>query len=317
MKKKLWIGIAAVVLILAIGITVIVLLTGNEPKVIGICYRENSSAENSAYRSGLEQMLKDKGYQVIVTDADGDQAKQLELIGELKKRNCRALIVEPVMTSAAEELIQAVAQSGVPAVLINRYFDLQLLQPYPQIAYVGTDPGQPGTVQGEMTNALQDGGDLNGDGIVSYIMLQGPEDHVDTVLRTQALEKALNESQLEIHRLSVGYGELTAESGRKLLRQELAAYGKDIEVVFCGNDLIAQGAAEAITDGGRTVGKDIYLFSVGGEKESVESGVYSGTAYLDPAAQASAAVDALTALLAGKTAEQVRILPYIAVASEK
>lgn len=316
MKKKLWIGIAATVLILTIGIIIIVLLTGNEPDVIGICYRENSSTENSAYRSGLEQMLKDKGYQVIVTDADGDQAKQLELIGELKKRNCRALIVEPVMISAAEELIQALAQSGVPAVLINRYFDLQLLQPYPQIAYVGIDPGQPGTVQGEMTNALQDGGDLNGDGIVSYILLQGPEDHVDTVLRTQALETVLNESPLEIQRLSVGYGELTAESGRKLLRQELAAYGKDIEVVFCGNDPIAQGAAEAIADGGRTVGKDIYLFSIGGEKAPVDGGVYSGIAYLDPVVQASAAVDTVTALLTGKTAEQIRIIPYTAVVPE-
>lgn len=317
MKKMFWLWIAAAGLIIAIGITAILLLTGNQPDMIGICYRENSSEENRAYRSAMEQRLKDQGYQVIVTDADGDQAKQLELIDELKKRDCQALIVEPVMSSAAEDLLNALAQSGLPAVLVNRYFDPQLLQPYPQIAYVGIDPGQPGAVQGEMANELQDGGDLNGDGIVSYIVLQGPEDHIDAALRTQSLETALAESPLEIQRLSIGYGALTAESGQKLLRQELAAYGKDIEVVFCGNEQIAQGAADAIADGGRTVGKDIYLFSIGGEKGPVESGVYSGTAYLDPASQISAAVDAVAALLAGKPVEQITILPYTAVISEK
>ena len=82
---------------------------------------------------------------------------------------------------------------------------------------------------------------------------------------------------------------MLSEIGRKAFEKELADFGKDIEVVLCNNDQIALGALDAILDGGRTVGKDIYLIGIGGEQEAAEAvtaGKLTATMHQDLAAQA-------------------------------
>ncbi len=296
MKKSHLIWLSAAVVILA-GLAIMLWLTLAKPtNIIGICFRD----DDDTLRTALEERLKEQGYEVITVSADGDQARQTRLIGELKERNCKALLVEPVM--AVPELLTALEESGLPAVLFHRPVEAELLQQYPDIAWVGTDAAQPGFLQGQLLSQLPDGGDLNGDGTISYIVLQGPEDHVDTVLGVQSLEKALEPMVTEC--LSLGYGELTADSGRKLCKEALAAYGKDIEVIFCGSGTLTQGVLEAIADGGRTVGTDVYLFTAG------DGAGCTGTARLDTELLAFTAADTLLAKLQGEPTEQITVVSY-------
>ena len=44
--------------------------------------------------------------------------------------------------------------------------------------------------------------------------------------------------------------------GRKLAEKAIALYGRRIEVIFCNNDAMANGAWEAIDAAGRKTGKD-------------------------------------------------------------
>ncbi len=296
MKKSNLIWLSAAGVILA-GLVIMLWLTLAKPaNIIGICYRD----DDDALKTVLQERLQEQGYEVIAVSADGDQARQTQLIEELKARNCQALLVEPVM--AVPELLTALEESGLPAVLFHRPVDAELLQEYPNIAWVGVDVAQTGFLQGQLASQLPDGGDLNGDGTVSYIVLQGPEDHVDTVLGVQSLQKALEPMVTEC--LSLSYGELTADSGRRLCKQELAAYGKDIEVIFCGSSTLTPGVLEAIADGGRTVNTDVYLFSVG------EGDGCTGTAWLDTEKLAFTAADTLLAKLRGEETEQITVVAY-------
>ncbi len=313
MKKSMGLWIAGALLILVILLLPLVL--AKPAKAVGLCYCGNTTAENKNTRESLERKLQKQGFQVFVVDADHDQAKQIEQIQEIAKRECEILIVEPVMSSAAAELLTVLDSTGLPAVLYGRQIDSQLLQGHPKIAYVGIDAAQPGTIQAQMAISLPDGGDLNGDGNMSYLVIQGAEDHVDTVLGLQSLEAIL--SEFDAQAVSVNYGDGTQDSGRKLCKQELAAYGKDIEVIFCGNEQIALGAAEAIANGGRTVGTDIYLFAVGEDKSLVDQGAYTGIAWMDPALLAQKLMDTAMAQLSGKTFQQVTVIPYTPAIAEK
>ncbi len=302
-KKQIWIVLASALLV----IVCILLVLGQEKPgdIIGICYRDNTTGENRALRSLIEQKLTEQGYQVLSLDADGDQAKQLTQLTQLSQRNCKALLVEPVMSSATQELLQALDSTGLPTVLFGRPVDTALLQQYPKIAWAGVDVGEVGALQAQLAKSLPDGGDLNGDGEISCLVLQGPEDHRDSVVQYEALADALLESPYVF--LSVEYGELSVDGGRRLCKQALATYGKDMEVIFCGSEPIALGAMEAIADGGRTLEEDIYLISVGQK----EAGV-SGTAYLDPEKLADTVTKILLSLLAGKETEQITVVSYTA-----
>lgn len=312
MNPKRWIAVAAgIAMVLVALILAIVLRPKTEDtNVVGLCYREKAT------QTTLETLLQEKGLQVIVVDADGDQAKQLQQIGQMKEKGCDSLIVEPVMLDAADDLLQAIQNSGLPAVLIHRELDTALLSSYSQIAYIGTESAIRGTIQAQMMLSLPDGGDLNGDGVVSYMLLQGPRDHADTVATISALETALAAGSLETECLTSVWGDWTKESGQTLTSQEIAAFGKDIEVIFCGNDQMALGAIEAIADGGRTVGKNIYLYGMNGDSEAkaaVETGTLSGTVYADMTDYETAVVETVLNQIQQKPYEKIRIIPYIPV----
>lgn len=318
MKKKtgmIVIAAAAFVILLA----AILWLTSDRSDTVGICFRDSTCEENTAYRQQLKQELMQRGFEVISVDADLDQAKQLRQIAELAKKKCDVLLIEPVMESAAGELLTAIADAELPAVLFNRHIDTSLLMGYSQIAYIGMEETQTGFLQAQMMEALPAGGDLNGDGIVSYYMLCGQQDHQDAVIRVQSFEKALLDSELVVQQLACDSGNWTQESGRRLCKAQLAALGKDIEVIVCGNDQMASGAAQAIADGGRTVGKDIYLLAIGGEGDilnMIHDGKISGTVYSDPAVQINVIAQTVFEKFHQQSVEQIQILPYTTVTTK-
>ncbi len=316
MNQKKWIavGCGAALILLAVILAFSLRPKMVDADIVGLCYREKTT------QTGLETRLKEKGLQVVVVDADGDQAKQLQQISQMKEKGCDSLIVEPVMLDAAGELLQAIQTTGLPAVLIDRELDTALLSAYPRIAYVGTRSASRGEIQGQMALGLPNSGDLNEDGILSYMLLRGPEDHVEAVACTTALETALAAGSLETECLSTVYGDWTKESGKTLTAAEIATFGKDIEVIFCGNDQMALGAFAAITDGGRTVGKDIYLYGMNGDSEAkaaVESGTLSGTVFTDPIAYETAVVDTVLNQIKNQPFTQIQIIPYLPVTGKK
>lgn len=316
-KMKIWIYVAAAIAVIVL-VAVFFWIGGNRKDTVGIFYRD-SSQENALFRDALEQALEAKGLTVIVSSADGDQAKQNQQIRQLKKQSCDVLLIEPVMTDAGQELLSTVENTGLPAVLINRQLEQTLLAQYPQVSFIGAEEEKAGELQAQLMLGLPDNGDLNGDGTVAYMLLQGPEDHKNTRLRTQSFQQALTSSGTSVQQLSLCSGDWTLESGRKLVRQELASYGKDIEVIVCGNDQMALGAAQAIADGGRTVGKDIYLLAIGGEEDTLKmiaAGTLSGTVYSDPAVQINAITEAIAAKINQQPVQSWRLLPYTIVTVE-
>ena len=231
MKKWLWVIPTAVIFLVAVSL--IWVLATDWTTTVGICYREPSNAQNRQQRQQLEDALTQLGYEVITVDCDQDQAKQLQQIPELIDRTCELLIIEPVMVSATEELMNALQTAAVPAILIDRAPDTDLNKAA-NIIYVGHDITLPGAMQVQMIHTLPDRGDLNGDGVISCLILQGPQDDMDALTYAETEKKALKLSPLSVDILDVSYGEWTKESGKNRCAASLRSYGKDIEVIFCG-----------------------------------------------------------------------------------
>ena len=315
MKKRIWIAVAAA--LMAAGLILFLLVRENSSQTVGICYRDNESSDNADFRKNLEQALTRQGFELVVTDADGDQNKQLTLITRLAEKKCDILLLEPVMTEATEELKSAIESAAVPVVLCNRQLDITLWEKIPNVCYVGWDYRHAGTLQGQMVQQLP--ADINGDGVVSYLMLTGPENHRRSQLQMKMTEEVLASAQWESQCLSVVYGDFSEDSGRILCKQELAKYGKDIEVILCGNDLMAIGAVQAVADGGRTVGKDVYLLGVDGHADArklIAQGNITGTAARDTNSEIENIVAAIQKLLDGQPVEKSILVPFIPITAE-
>lgn len=293
-----------------------------EGGTIGVCIYKFDDAFMTTYRNALDEILKGKGYTVTFVDGNNDQAKQNEQINTFITQGVDALIINPVMTSAADQIIATVKDAGIPTVLINREPTADQMAAYDKLVYVGCDARQSGTMQGELILDTANGGDINGDGKVSYIMIQGDPENIDAQYRTEYSVKALTDAGVEVEELDLQRGDWDREKGQTICANDLAQFGDQIEVVFCNNDDMAIGALQAIQGAGRVVNEDIYLVGVDAldaALNEVVAGNMTGTVLNDANGQAEAAVEAMEGLLAGDTyasGEQSIYVDYVKVTPE-
>lgn len=301
-----------------LALIILVCTTGcraeQEAPWVALCMAQRSNgitAESVAY---LEETLREAGLQVQILDAHNDQRKQLEQIEALTQQEYGVMIIDPVMIDAVPEMLQLLESTKTGAIFIHRQPEMALLEGSEGLCYVGPDTAQPGNLQPRLLESLPDCGDVNGDGYTSYVFLGGPEEDLDTQLRLTGIQQTTAMADKILTCLEVCYGQWDRESGSQNLKNQLAKYGKDIEVVFCANDDIATGALAAVEDGGRTVGRDIYLLGIDGQQHAqvlIRSGQMTGTVALDLQAMANTVAELARNLLAGKAVEDRYVTEYI------
>ena len=261
-------------------------------------------------------------YEITMVDGKNDMAEQTNQIDTFITQKMDVIICNLVQTSSAEVIIDKVVAADIPLILINREPLGETDESYPgiinneKVCYVGADARQSGTYQGEIVLALDNKGDINGDGVVSYVMVVGDPENPDAQYRTEFSIKALTDAGVQVNKLVENVGNWDQAKGNEIVDAALAQYGDEIEVVFCNNDGMALGAAAAIEKHGRVVGEDIYLLGVDALtecQEMVQAGTMTGTVLNDHIGQSHAAVDAAVAALKGEALQNYYWVPYIKV----
>ena len=267
-------------------------------------------------------------YNVTIVDGKNDMAEQSNQVDNFITQGMDVIILNLVQTSSADAIIDKIVAAGIPLVLINREplayakDGSTLDEAYegilknPKVCYVGADARQSGSFQGRIIAELPDHGDVNKDGVVSYIMIEGDPENIDAQYRTEFSIKYLKDQGIKVNCLDDQVGNWAQAKGQEICANALAKYGKDIEVVFCNNDAMALGAAAAIQAAGRTVGKDIYLVGVDALDECVEmvkKGTMTGTVLNDHIGQSHTAVDVAVELLLGNPIKNYYWVDYVMV----
>ena len=262
-------------------------------------------------------------YNITMVDSKNDMNEQTNQIDTFINQGMDVIILNLVQTSSAEVLIDKVVAADIPLILINREplgdngdESYEGIINNPGVCYVGADARQSGTYQGEIVLALDNKGDINGDGVVSYIMVIGDPENPDAQYRTEFSVKALTDAGVEVNCLVEQIGNWDQTKGNEITAAALAQFGDEIEVVFCNNDGMALGAYAAIEAAGRVVGEDIYLLGVDALaecQEMVQAGTMTGTVLNDHIGQSHAAVDAAVAALNGEALQNYYWVDYVKV----
>ena len=330
MKKLL-----AMALALCMILTLCAVASADDVKTykVGVSIYQFTDNFMTLYRNEIENYFKSLEtdsvkYEITMADGKNDMAEQTNQVQNFITQGMDVIILNLVQTSSADAVIDMVVDAGIPLVLINREplsYDADgntIDEAYegildnPTVCYVGADARQSGTFQGQMVLALDNKGDLNGDGKVSYIMIEGDPENIDAQYRTQFSIKALTDAGVEVEELFDQVGNWDQTKGQELCASALTQFGDKVEVVFCNNDAMALGAATAITAAGRTVGEDIYLYGVDALEEAVQlikEGEMSGTVLNDAMGQSHAAVDVAIQLLNGEEIQNYYWVDYVMV----
>ena len=295
---------------------------------VGIAIYQFNDNFMTLYRNEMESYLKslendEMKFDITLTDGKNDMAEQSNQIQNFITQGMDVIVLNLVQTSSADALIDQIVAADIPLVLINREplgddgdESYKGILDNAKVCYVGCDARQSGTYQGEIVCDLEDHGDINKDGKISYIMIEGDPENPDAQYRTQFSVKALKDAGYEVECLDDQVGNWDQTKGQELCANALNIHGDKIEVVFCNNDAMALGAATAIVAAGREVGKDIYLLGVDALQECqemVKSGEMTGTVLNDHIGQAHTAIDVAVNLLKGEAIENYYWVPYVKV----
>ena len=168
------------------------------------------------YRNEIEAYFKTLEtdtvkYDITMADGKNDMAEQTNQVQNFITQGMDVIILNLVQTSSADAVIDMVVEAGIPLILINREplaYDADgntLDEAYegildnPGVCYVGADARQSGTFQGEIVAALDDHGDINGDGVINYIMIEGDPENIDAQYRTEFSIKALEDAGYKVN----------------------------------------------------------------------------------------------------------------------
>ena len=296
-------------------------------KKVGVCIYQFADNFMTLFRGELENYLVEQGFSkdnITIVDGANDQATQTNQIQNFIASGVDVMILNLVQASSEPDVTNICNEAGIPVVYINREPDASEEQRWADnnwdVTYVGCDARQSGTYQGEMIADLGlDTVDMNGNGKIDYIMIEGDPENVDAQYRTEYSIKALEDAGLEVNCLDDQVGMWDQATAQQLVANSLSQNGNDIEVVFCNNDAMALGALQAIESAGRTVGEDIYLVGVDALSEALEdvlAGTMTGTVFNDHFSQSHSAADAAINYLSGAGNEHYIGCDYVKVTKD-
>ena len=272
----------------------------------------------SSVRAALNTALTNAGVKYQDYDANGSQTTQTEQIQTAITKGASVLVVNIVDASsddATQAIVDMAKNANTPLVFFNRSVSEEIVSAYDKAAYVGTDYTQAGHMQGEMIGnylvANYDAIDLNGDGVISYVMFKGQEGNMEADARTQygvedadAVLTGAGKAQLSFYDanntskyLVDQNGAWSAAQGQDYMQTILAQYSEAnnnmVELVIANNDDMALGAIAALQAAGYNngTGKTIPVFGVDAtdaDKEKIADGSMTGTIKQDAEGMANA-----------------------------
>ena len=298
-------------------------IEGKDPAEVKVGISIYQFADNfmTLYRNELQKYLVDelglKAENISIMDGKNDQSEQMNQIRNFVTQGFDVMIINLVQASSEPDVTNICNEAGIPVVYINREPDAAEEERWESeglnATYVGCDARQSGTYQGEEILETANKGDINSDGKVSYIMIQGDPENVDAQYRTEFSVKALTDAGMEVEELLKQRGDWDQARAQQIAQDALNQYGDKIEVIFCNNDAMALGALQAIEAAGRKVNEDIYLVGVDALTEAVQNvidGKQTGTVFNNHFAQAQAASDIAVKFLSGEKVDAVNMVNY-------
>ena len=260
-------------------------------------------------------------FAIKILDSKQDVDEQMLQIDDFiaEKNYYKALIVSPVNSSLSGIITEKAKAANMPVVFLKWQPDEEIMNSWDKICFVGFDERQSGLVQGEIVANLPDHGDINGDGVVSYVMITGNPEYSAASYLAEYSIRALTDRGIEVEELSKQNGDWDVHKAYDIAAAALSQFGDRIDVIFCNDDLMATGASQAISEAGRTVNKDIYLIGWGEffeDLDLMDSGKMTGTVRIDDDSRAVAAAEAAIRYVQGKDNEKYIWIDYIPIVSE-
>ena len=222
MKKTKGTGAMLFSMIAVIVIICLFIVAGNGAKKeaaskeirVGLLLYRGDDTFISTLRSYIEEKAKEyerkEGIKVTldILDAKSNQNTQNNQVDRMLELGCDALCVNIVDRFAASVVIDKAMAADVPVIFFNREPVEEDMNRWEKLYYVGADAKDSAVFEGRiLVDAYKKDSsslDRNGDGIVSYVLLEGESNHQDSLIRTEWSIQTLKDGGVPLEKITGG-----------------------------------------------------------------------------------------------------------------
>ncbi len=249
------------------------------------------SYQTTYERAFIEAADANDDVEVIVLDAGGDVARQINQMQDLIQQNVDAIIIWPTDGQALVPAVRSAYNEGIPVIVTNS-----------NIAEAGMDFiaafSGPNNIQQGIYSAEMMCEALDGEGEI--VQITGMPGYTTAIERQQGFDDRLAELCPDVVQLDIQPGDWNRERAQRTMETFLTRFD-NIDGVYSGDDNMGVGALNAAIDAGRAEGM-VFIgatnFAVG--YDAMERGEYWGSVYQSPVDDARAALQTALDVLAGE-----------------
>lgn len=251
-----------------------------EIKIAVLTYDEYDTFINSVTKNMIwwcRQKEKETGIRITidVVGAKKSQLTQNDQARDFIAEDYDVLCVNLVDRTDASGIIDKAMESDTPVIFFNREPVSEDLYRWDKLYYVGAIASQSGELQAKIiTDALSDPKkfseiDVNGNGTIQYVILEGEAGHQDSIVRTKVCTASVVNAGYNLEKLGDEYANWDRDQARTKMKELTDRYPFQIEMVIANNDDMALGAMDALAECDYPL--DPFVVGINGTADALEA----------------------------------------------
>lgn len=239
---------------------------GSDGKItMGFAQVGAESGWRTANSKNIQDAAVEAGIDLKFSDAQQKQENQIKAIRSYIQQKVDVIAFSPVVETGWDAVLQEAKRAGIPVILTDRAVDSEDTSLYK--TFLGSDFVEEGKKAGQWLVDNAADADVDGDGDVNVVELQGTTGAAPAIDRKEGFEEVIAANP-EIAISQSQTGDFTRDGGKQVMEAFLQSE-KGIDVVFAHNDDMGLGAIEAIEAAGLVPGKDVKIITIDAVKDGM------------------------------------------------
>jgi ribose transport system substrate-binding protein len=229
--------------------------------VVGFSQMESDNPWRLAETKSLKDEAAKRGYELVVTDAQGQTAKQVSNVEDLIARRVNLILLAPREYEGLAPALQAAQEAKIPVILVDR-------------AAAGT-PGED-YVTLLASNFVEQGKRAaewlakKTNGQAKIVELSGTAGASVAKDRGDGFREGIK-AYPGMQIVASQTGDFSRAAAQRVMQNIAQSLGTQITAVYAHNDEMALGAIQALRASGRTPGTDVKIVSIDGQRAALEA----------------------------------------------
>ena len=248
---------------------------GGGKYVVGFSQMESDNPWRIAETKSLRDEAAKRGIDLVVTDAQGQTAKQVSDVEDLIARRVNLILLAPREYEGLAPALQSAKAANIPVILVDR-----------------AAAGEPGKdyVTLLASNFIEQGQRAaewlaqHTNGKAQIVELSGTPGASVAIDRAKGFRDGIAKYP-DMKIIASQTGNFTRAEGERVMQNLAQSLGPKITAVYAHNDEMALGAIQALKSAGRQPGKDVIVVSVDGQRaalEAIQAGELGATVESNP-----------------------------------